>query len=189
MKLKNVLRLELKEQEEYFWYIGVSKPKSSFGWFNRHKAKELQEHSYIDVDYIKRLFFKSDIVSIIEIISILFKISEKKVLNLNIGVFVGVVKHIQNEIESILNEEEKLDAFNDPKIQMALKMSKAEIMNQFGIYNPIDSLAKGDKTKWEYFKNLTYREVRFMLTFDTVSNSVNTKFQKNYNDILKLENK
>lgn len=188
MRLIQVLKMPLSKQEEYFWHTTIAKPKESFKMYLKgYKCKPIVNFTFKEVDYIKRLFFKSDVNSILEILSMQYGCKVKTLLLLKIEVFIGLLKNLQDEIEHIVKEDEKLDHFSDEKVKMALKMSKADIMDQFGIYNAIDSLASNDKSKWKYFENMPYYRVKFMLTFNTVSNSVNKKFEKNYNDLLKLE--
>lgn len=186
--VKKVLKQPAEVQNQYFWYTSITKPNNAFKrFFKSYNSKPIVNFTFKEVDYIKRLFFEGDLVSIFEVLRMQYNCKDYTLLRLDIKVFLSLIRNLQKEVESILKEDEKLDTFSDDKVKMALKMSKADMMDQFGIYNAIDSLAQNDKSKWDMFENMPYYRVKFMLTFNTVGNSVNKKFQKNYNDLIKLE--
>lgn len=187
MKLKELIKKPISEQEEILLYIGISKPKNKFKYrFKRYVGTDIEDISYKDVDHLKRLFFNSDIISIIEIIKTLYKCTDKVVLNLSVEKVIPIIKSISDQFEKIIREESKLDVFSEPKIKMALKMAGSEAMNQFGITNTIDSLSNGNKELWSYFENLPYHKVRYMIMFNTVGNMVNKNFQKAINNLNKI---
>lgn len=186
MKLKKVLKLNANELEEQFWLINVVSSIYDFKLgFDSYKYKELGEQKYIDADYIKRLFFEGKIENYNTIINLMYGVKVVDVLNLDFRIFIRCLKTVKDEIERDLKEQNKLSFFTDEKTQMALKMSNAESMNQFGLYNSIDGLANGDKSKWDYFKNLKYKEIRLMLSFNALSGNVRKKFEKNYTELNK----
>ena len=67
-----------------------------------------------------------------------------------------------------------------------MKMSKSEVMNQFGLYNIIETLSKGEKQNWDYFLNLKYSEIKLMVAFNAISGDLNKRFQKNYEQLNKI---
>lgn len=186
MRLIDVLLLEESKQIEYFKYLDIVKPIYEFKFrFKKYKYKKIVKFSFKDVDYIRRLLSDSDFDSIIKAFSLIFGIKENKIHKIKFSYFISGLRAIRLEIEHINKEEEKLNFFTSQKVKMALKQSNSEVMNQFSIYNQIEGLAKGDKTKWEYFENLEYEIIKFMLTFDAVGNDFNNRFQENYNRINK----
>lgn len=187
MKLKQVLKLSAEEQQDIFWNIKVIKPLDSFKYrFKHYKYIPLGEHSYRDADYIKRLFFEDNMQSLIEGIQECFKIPLKALMNTNIVIVLKCLKTIKNDIDKDLEEQNKLAFFSDKKVDMAMKMSKSEVMNQFGLYNVIETLSKGDKHHWNYFLNLKYSEIKLMTAFNAMSGDLNKRFQKNYEQLNKI---
>jgi hypothetical protein len=187
MKLKDILQLEDNKQLEYFKYLDIVKPKTSFRYrYKNYKAKRLVKFSFLDVDYIKRLFNDGEFDSILIVFSMVHNIKKESIYNIKFTSFISCLRSIKLELEDLIKQEEKLSFFTTKKVQMALKQSKSEVMNQFGIYNQIDSLSKGDKTKWNHFANMEYSRIKFMLTFDAVGNDFNNRFQENYNKLNKI---
>lgn len=187
MKLKNVLKLDTKEQQDIFWNINVVKPIYIFRYkFKGYKYIPLGEHCYRDADYIKRLFFEDNLESLLEGLTECFKVPLKVLMNTNVITILKCLKTIKNDIENDLAEQEKLNFFSDKKISMAMKMSKSEVMSQFGIYNVIETLSGGDKNKWSYFENLKYSKIKLMIAFNTLSGDLNKRFQKNYEQLNKI---
>tara|TARA_R110002124_G_scaffold73015_4_gene195981 strand:+ start:1469 stop:2035 length:567 start_codon:yes stop_codon:yes gene_type:complete len=187
MKLKQVLRLSAEKQQDVFWNIKVIKPLDSFKYrFKRYKYIPLGDHSYKDADYIKRLFFEDDMESLIKGLQECFKIPLKSLMNTNIVTVLKCLKTIKNDIEKDLEDQNKLAFFSDKKVDMAMKMSKSEVMNQFGLYNIIETLSKGEKQNWDYFLNLKYSEIKLMVAFNAMSGDLNKRFQKNYEQLNKV---
>ena len=103
---------------------------------------------------------------------------------MRVNTLFGLVNHIVQKLEISRERESKLDSFVDANKQIAMEMSGAKRLNQFGIYNLVDSLAKGDKSKWDYYENLPYEKIYFFTTFVTLQSSVNSLFEKNYSDLI-----
>tara|TARA_R110000850_G_scaffold126022_2_gene244856 strand:- start:473 stop:1039 length:567 start_codon:yes stop_codon:yes gene_type:complete len=187
MKLKDVIKLPAEDQADLFWNINVVKPIFNFRMgFNRYSFKELGEHNYRDADYIKRLFFEDNLESLLLGVTECFNIPRNKLMTMRFVLLLRCVKAIKNDIESDIEEQNKLAFFSDEKIKMAMKMSKSEVMNQFGIYNVIQTLSGGKKHKWKYFLNLKYSEVKLMIAFDAIGGDLNKRFQKNYEQLNKI---
>ena len=187
MKLKDVIKLPAEEQADLFWNINVVKPIYIIRvGLKRYKYTELGEHCYRDADYIKRLFFEDNLESLLLGLTECFKIPRSKLMTMRFVLLLRCVKAIKNDIESDIEEQNKLAFFSDEKTKMAMKMSKSEVMNQFGIYNVIETLSEGKKDKWNYFLNLKYREVKLMVAFNAISGDLNKRFQKNYEQLNKI---
>jgi hypothetical protein len=187
MKLKNVIKLNEDEQHELFWNVNVVNPVSVLRiGFRRYKHVPLNDHNYRDADYIKRLFFEDDLESLLLGVTECFNIPLSKIMTMRFVMLLRCIKTIKNDIENDTIEQNKLNFFSDKQTQMAMKMSKSEVMNQFGIYNVIETLSGGDKKKWNYFENLKYSNIKLMIAFNTMSNDLNKRFQKNYEQLNKV---
>lgn len=186
MKLIDVLKLEEDKQHEYFIYFDIVKPKDIFKYrLKKYTYKNIEKFSFKDADYIRRLMNDSDFKSTLEVFSMCYNIPTDKIYKIKFSYFISCLKNIYLNIERISKDEEKLSFLTPRKVEMALKQSKSEVMNQFGIYNQIDSLTKGDITKFEEVENMEYGRVKFLLTFEAVKNDFNRRFQENYNKINK----
>jgi len=187
MKLKEVLKLNTKDQQDVFWNIKVVKSLDSFRYrFKRYNYIPLGDHSYKEADYIKRLFFEDDMESLIKGVQECFKLPLNSLMNTNIVTVLKCLKTIKNDIERDIADQNKLSFFSDKKVDMAMKMSKSEVMNQFGLYNVIETLSKGEKRNWDYFLNLKYSDIKIMVAFNAMSGDLNKRFQKNYEQLNKI---
>lgn len=187
MRVYRFIQEDVEHQSEVFSYLDLIKPKNSFRMFKMFSLGYVSDLSYEDVDYVKRLFLESTISSMLEAISIAFKINKKLILLLRLKTFMSLIKFVSDELIRLNNEESKLEVFTDEKIKMALEMSKSDVMNQFGIYNSIDTLAKGDVTKWDEIAKMPYSIVQFKLSKNIVSDSLQKAFQENYNKLNKIK--
>ena len=186
MKLKKVLTLTEEEQRELFWNINVVKPIEEFKQGNdTYKYIPLGQHTYKNADYIKRLFAEGSMESIFKAVSECYSINIDSIPSMPFRIFIRCLKSIKNDIEKDIEEQKKLEFFADEKVSFVLRQINADVMNQFGIYNVIEQLSGGDKTKWEYFENLKYEKIKFMLTFNTLSNDTKKRFEQKYNEINK----
>jgi len=181
MRLYKLISLSQKEQIEAFDYLTLVKPKTKFVF----KSKDIFQLKLKDFDYLRRLMSTGDFVDICKSLNIVFRIPMFLIPFLRVNTLFGLVNHIIQKLELSRERESKLDSFVDANKSIAMEMSGAKRLNQFGIYNLVDSLAKGDKSKWEYYENLPYEKIYFFTTFVTLQNSVNSLFEKNYSDLIK----
>ncbi len=180
MRLYKFIKQEHDYQNEVFSYLELVKPKNKFRFIKSYYCESLVNLSYEDVDYVKRLILDANLQGMIQAISVTFGISTRLILMLRMKTFISLVRFIALELEKIHSEEEKLQVFHDEKVLMALEMSGASMMNQFSIYNVIDSLSKNDLEQSERLKKLPYHLINFKATKNIVSDSVNKSFQENY---------
>jgi hypothetical protein len=180
MRLYKLLKLSEKEQIEAFEYLTLVKPKDKFIL----KGKDVFQLKLKDFDYLRRLMSSGDFVDICISLKIVFRIPMFLIPFLRVNTLFGLINHIIQKLELSRERESKLDSFVDANKQIAMEMSGAKRLNQFGIYNLVDSLANGDKSKWEYYENLPYEKIYFFTTFVTLQGSVNSLFEKNYSDLI-----
>jgi hypothetical protein len=181
MRLYKLIKLPKEQQIEAFELLPLVKPKDRFIL----KGKDMFQMRFKDFDYIRRLMSSGEFVDICNALKIVYRIPLFLVPLLRVNTFFSLVNSIIKKLEYARERESKLDLFVDENKRIAMEMSGAKRLNQFGIYNLIDSLAAGDKSKWEYYENLTYEKIYFFSTFVTVQGSVNKLFEKNYSDIMK----
>lgn len=181
MRLYKLLKLSEEEQIKAFEYLTLVKPKDKFIL----KGKDVFQFSLKDFDYLRRLMSSGDFVDICVSLKMVFRIPSFVIPFMRVNTFFALVNHIIHKLELSRERESKLDSFVDANKQIAMEMSGAKRLNQFGIYNLVDSLAKGDKSKWEYYENLPYEKIYFFTTFVTLQSSVNSLFEKNYSDLIK----
>ena len=181
MRLYKLISLSQKEQIEAFDYLTLVKSKDRFIF----KSKDIFQLKLKDFDYLRRLMSTGDFVDICKSLKIVFRIPMFLIPFLRVNTLFGLVNHIVQKLELSRERESKLDSFVDANKSIAMEMSGAKRLNQFGIYNLVDSLSNGDKSKWEYYENLPYEKIYFFTTFVTLQNSVNSLFEKNYSDLIK----
>lgn len=181
MRLYKLLKLSEKEQIKAFEYLPLVKPKDKFIL----KGKDVFQFSLKDFDYLRRLMSSGDFSDICVALKMVFGIPTFIIPFMRVNTLFGLINHIVRKLELSRERESKLDSFIDANKQIAMEMSGAKRLNQFGIYNLVDSLAKGDKSKWEYYENLPYEKIYFFTTFVTLQASVNSLFEKNYSDLIK----
>lgn len=181
MLLFRLLKQPIEVQRKAYDYLRLVKPRDKFIF----KQKDVFQLKFIDFDYLRRLMSNGDFSDICQAVNLVYKIPVFLIPFLRVNTFFGLVNHIIQKLELASERESKLDHFSDSNKEIAMKMSGVSRLNQFGIYNLIDSLSKGDKTKHEYFENLTYEKIYFLITFTTIQGTVNGLFEKNYTDILK----
>ncbi len=181
MRLYKLLKLTKEQQIEAFDYLTLVKPKQRFVL----KGKDIFGLKFKDFDYLRRLMSSGEFADICEALKIVFRIPMFVIPFLRVNTFFALVNHIIQKLELSRERESKLDSFVDENKRIAMQMSGANRLNQFGIYNLIDSLAAGDKSKWEYYENLPYQQIYFITTFVTLQGNVNSLFEKNYSDLIK----
>ncbi len=181
MRLYKLISLPQNEQIEAFDYLTLVKQKDRFIF----KSKDIFQLKLKDFDYLRRLMSTGDFVDICKSLKIVFRIPMFLIPFLRVNTLFGLVNHIVQKLELSRERESKLDSFVDANKSIAMEMSGAKRLNQFGIYNLVDSLSNGDKSKWEYYENLPYEKIYFFTTFVTLQNSVNSLFEKNYSDLIK----
>ncbi len=181
MRLYKLISLPQKEQIEAFDYLTLVKQKDRFIF----KSKDIFQLKLKDFDYLRRLMSTGDFVDICKSLKIVFRIPMFLIPFLRVNTLFGLVNHIVQKLELSRERESKLDSFVDANKSIAMEMSGAKRLNQFGIYNLVDSLSNGDKSKWEYYENLPYEKIYFFTTFTTLQNNVNSLFEKNYSDLIK----
>ena len=180
MRLYKLISLTKEQQSEAFEYLTLVKPKTRFVL----KSKDIFQLKLKDFDYLRRLMSSGDFVDICKSLKIVFRIPMFIIPFLRVNTIFGLVNHIVQKLEISRERESKLDSFVDANKQIAMEMSGAKRLNQFGIYNLVDSLANGDKSKWDYYENLPYEKIYFFTTFVTLQSSVNSLFEKNYSDLI-----
>jgi len=180
MRLYKLLKLSEQQQIEAFELLTLVKPKDRFVL----KGKDLFQFKLKDFDYLRRLMASGDFIDIAEALKMVFRIPKLFIPFMRVNTLFGLINHIIQKLELSKEREEKLEVFVDENKRIAMEMSGAKRLNQFGIYNLVDSLAKGDKSKWGYYEDLTYEKIYFLTTFVTLQGSVNSLFEKNYSDLI-----
>jgi hypothetical protein len=91
--------------------------------------------------------------------------------------FFGLVNSIKNQIERIATAEE--NSLTGGEVDMKwIAVNGAERMKRFGIYNTLERLSNGDRTKYKYFMNLEYSEVFTILLMMKTSEDLQREMNK-----------
>lgn len=154
MKLKDFKLIDYFNQppeihEEYSIVLRYLNPRKTKRQIIRMKLKH--------VNFIRDAMTLESGKDLIKVVSIVQEMPEKKVLDLGIIEFFGLMASIRQQLSIIAAAEEKLTpSYTDAKWQA---VNGSERMAKFGIYNTLESLSGGDVLKYEGCMNMEYAEV------------------------------
>lgn len=155
MEISNFTLLEFINQpkeliEEYMICLRYLRPSETVNPVIHLKLKEVEQ--------IKQTLNSGIDEDLIEIVSIVQGIKPKKVLDLKIIEFFGIVNSVKNQLERIIKAEEKglTPSHIDQKWE---QVRGSERMQKFGIYNTLDNLTGKKPHLYETYMNMSYSEI------------------------------
>lgn len=173
-KLKRFLKLASKDEKIYHSYMPILKYLNYQNYLLNFRKSSLTELKFIEVRTIQEMTSRE--FDIVELVSYITGIPEKKLLNIRIFKFYAFLAWVNNEIERILKAEESLIYSPDGKQLQA----GIESLYKFGVFGEVDALASGDLTKHEQIMELPYNVV---FTKQKM-NLEQMKFEKNYTKLI-----
>lgn len=161
---------------------------------------EVYNLSLKNVEFIKENITNSDDISILEIIAIVQDYKEiivpkwlikllpnvvnkyiqqshlRKVLNIKITEFFGLINNIKNQLEVISKAESSSLVSENTNVKWE-QVNGSEKLKIFGVFNTLDSLAGGDILKWNQINELPYGEVFTKLLMNKINADLQMEMQ------------
>ncbi|MFI8379621.1 hypothetical protein [Leeuwenhoekiella sp. NPDC079379] len=136
---------------------------------------QLADLTLREVELLKKSIDDED--EIINVVSIVEKLSEEQVLKLKILEFFPLVKAIRSQLEKLIAREENnlTPKFPDEKFEL---VEGGKRLQRFGIWNVVNSLAGGDILKFDAILNLKYDKVFTKLLLDKELNDIQHEISK-----------
>ena len=148
-KLKNFVRQNPEDVKKGLVAMQYLKPIDT-----KIKVSNL---SLEDVEFIKMNLYSSNDEDLLEIISKVEEISIAEVLNIRVLKFFGLVASVKAQVRNIYKAEQQLEP-NEINLKWQL-VNGGEKMAKFGIYNTLEYLTDGDRSKDEYWLKQKYQKV------------------------------
>ncbi|WP_431137468.1 hypothetical protein [Psychroserpens mesophilus] len=101
---------------------------------------------------------------------------KRKVLNLRITEFFGLLNNVKNQLEQISKAEASSLTSEHTNIKWE-QVNGSERLQKFGIYNTLDALADGDILKYDAIMNLEYSEVFTKLLMNKTNSDLQHEMQ------------
>ncbi len=144
----------------------------------RHKGEIAPKHddmfsfTWSEVIELRDSIDEKDIVNIFKIV---YGIEEKDYMELDLFNSFSTYKWIEDQLEIVRQTEERELSY---ELTAKEKNAGVEDLKRFGYYVSLDSLTKGDKTKDEYYLNLTYAEIFRKLCLDKKNAEIRENLMK-----------
>ncbi|OAB78785.1 hypothetical protein [Cochleicola gelatinilyticus] len=162
-KLKDFLKQPIEKIEKYLQILQYIAPIET--------EREVFYLKLKHVELIKRTINSNDDKEVIKMVSKVQKISKKEILELGIIEFFGIVNSIKNQVEKIVEAEEKALQSEHTNAKFEL-VEGGKRLEKFGFYNVLDSLSDGDVLKWKKIENLSYDIVFTKLYLNRVKSDI-----------------
>lgn len=101
---------------------------------------------------------------------------KRKVLNLRIIEFFGLLNSVKEQLEQINNAELSSLVSSNPNMKWEL-VNGSDRLKRFGIYNALENLSDGDILKWDKIRELQYSEVFTKLLMNKVNSDLHHEMQ------------
>lgn len=126
------------------------------------KAKETKRELFHmklkHVEMIKQTIGSGNDRDLIKVVSKVQKCTEKKVLDMKIIDFFGIVNSIKKQLQVIVKAEENALTPSDVNMKWEL-VRGSERMEKFGIYNTLDHLTGKKPHLYKVYMNMDYSEI------------------------------
>jgi hypothetical protein len=100
----------------------------------------------------------------------------RKVLNLKITEFFGLINSVKNQLEVIRKAESSSLVSEHTNVKWET-VNGSERLQQFGIYNTLENLAGGDILKYKEIMKLSYSEVFTKLLMNKINSDLQQEMQ------------
>jgi hypothetical protein len=181
MTLLQYLLMPAERQRETTLLLEVVKPLPFFyrgfwRWKKKHGVERLTELKWGEVRAVIDLLGSGELSQVIEAFRLVYKI--KNPARMNVYRFYACIKHLTNEVQRVLEQEQKALQGEPSPYETQLQQAGVEQLQPFKDLAIIDTLAQGDILRYEQVEALPYEVVFYTLYYRTVRQNIDNRFQQ-----------
>lgn len=181
MTLLQYLLMPAERQRETTLLLEVVKPLPFFyrgfwRWKKKHGVERLTDLTWGEVRAVIDLLSSGELTQVVEAFRLVYKI--KHPARMNVYRFYACIKHLMNEVQRVLEQEQKALQGEPSPYETQLQQAGVEQLQPFKDLAIIDTLAQGDILRYEQVEALPYEVAFYTLYYRTVRQNIDNRFQQ-----------